>query len=91
MHGVMAFVLLWGLFVFIGAPQANAVAVSGFAPLAHNVDPARAAGLRPGDVVVRADGAAVHSATTSRASSSTTPARRSPWWWSGPGATRPSW
>ncbi len=62
MHGVMAFVLLWGLFVFVGAPQNNAVAISGFAPLAHGVDPARAAGLRSGDVVVRADGAAVHSA-----------------------------
>jgi len=62
MHGVMAFVLLWGLFVFIGAPQSNTVAVSAFAPLAHGVDPARAAGLRAGDVVVRADGAPVHSA-----------------------------
>ena len=63
MHGVMAFALLWGLFVFIGAPQGNAVAVSGFSPLAHNVDPARAAGIVAGDVVVRADGSAVHSAT----------------------------
>jgi membrane-associated protease RseP (regulator of RpoE activity) len=63
MHGVMAFVLLWGLFVFVGSPQGNAVAISGFAPLAHNVDPARAAGLRSGDVVVRANGAVVHSAS----------------------------
>ena len=63
MHGVMAFVLLWGLFVFIGAPQGNAVAISGFAPLAHGADPARAAGLRPGDVVVRVDGATVRSAS----------------------------
>ncbi len=47
MHGVMAFVLLWGLFVFIGAPNNNAVAISGFAPFAHNVDPARAAGSSP--------------------------------------------
>ena len=63
MHGVMAFVLLWGLFVFIGAPQGNAVAISGFAPLAHGVDPARAAGLQPGDVVKRVNGASVHSAS----------------------------
>ncbi len=63
MHGVMAFVLLWGLFVFIGAPQGNAVAISGFAPLAHGADPARSAGLRPGDVVVRVDGASVRSAS----------------------------
>jgi membrane-associated protease RseP (regulator of RpoE activity) len=63
MHGVMAFVLLWGLFVFIGAPQGNAVAIAGFSPLAHGVDPARAAGLKSGDVVVRIDGAPVHSAS----------------------------
>ncbi|HVA03228.1 MAG TPA: M50 family metallopeptidase [Acidimicrobiales bacterium] len=63
MHGVMAFVLLWGLFVFIGAPQGNAVAISGFAPLAHGIDPARAAGLQAGDVVTRVNGKAVHSAT----------------------------
>ncbi len=55
--------LLWGLFVFIGAPQGNAVAISGFAPLAHGVDPARAAGLQAGDVVVRVNGASVHSAS----------------------------
>jgi membrane-associated protease RseP (regulator of RpoE activity) len=62
MHGVMAFVLLWSLFVFVGTPQGNAVAISGYAPLAHNVDPARAAGLLPGDVVVRVNGAPVHTA-----------------------------
>jgi membrane-associated protease RseP (regulator of RpoE activity) len=63
MHAVMAFVLLWGLFVFVGTPQGNAVAISGFAPLAHGVDPAQAAGLQTGDVVVEVNGAAVHSAT----------------------------
>jgi len=62
MHGVMAFLLLWGLFVFIGAPQNNTVAISGFAPLAHGVDPARAAGFRSGDVVVSAQGSPVRSA-----------------------------
>jgi membrane-associated protease RseP (regulator of RpoE activity) len=62
MHGVMAFLLLWGLFVFVGVPQGNAVAITGFAPLAHNVDPARAAGFQPGDVVSRADGTPIRSA-----------------------------
>jgi membrane-associated protease RseP (regulator of RpoE activity) len=62
MHGVMAFVLLWGLFVFIGAPQGNAVAITGYAPLAHGVDPARAAGLQPGDVVVQVNGTRLGSA-----------------------------
>ena len=61
MHFVMAFVLFWGLFVFIGAPQGNAVDISGFAPLAHGVDPARTAGLKRGRHRVRADGVAVHS------------------------------
>jgi membrane-associated protease RseP (regulator of RpoE activity) len=61
MHAVMAFLLLWGLFVFIGSPQNNAVAISGFAPLAHGLDPARAAGFQPGDVVISAEGSVVHS------------------------------
>jgi membrane-associated protease RseP (regulator of RpoE activity) len=62
MHGVMAFVLLWGLFVFVGAPKTDAVAITGFAPFGHGLDPAHAAGLRAGDVVEAADGKAVHSA-----------------------------
>jgi RIP metalloprotease RseP len=62
MHGVMAFLLLWWLFVFIGVPQGNAVAITGFSPLAHNLDPARSAGFQPGDVVTPDDGTAMHSA-----------------------------
>ena len=61
MHGVMAFVLLWSLFTFIGAPQGNAVSVSGFSSLPHGADPARVAGLRPGDVFVSVDGVRVRS------------------------------
>jgi membrane-associated protease RseP (regulator of RpoE activity) len=56
MHAVMAFVLLWGLLVFIGAPASNMVAITAFSPLAHGSDPARAAGLRVGDVIERVDG-----------------------------------
>ena len=64
MHGVMAFVLLWGLFVFIGAPRATPWPISGFSPLAHGVDPARAAGLAGRRRDRRASTAApVHSAT----------------------------
>ena len=68
MHGVMAFVLLWGLFVFIGAAQANAVAdqrASRHWPTA--VDPAqqrRAAS--PATWSCAVDGVPVRSATTSR-------------------------
>jgi len=61
MHFVMALLLLWGLLVFIGLPQADTVDVVGFAPVAHGVDPARAAGLRDGDVIVRAGGRPVTS------------------------------
>ena len=63
MHAVMAFVLLWGMFVFFGAPQGNAVAVTALAPFDHGLDPARAAGLRAGDIVRSVDGKAVHDPT----------------------------
>ncbi len=58
MHGVMAFVLLWVYFSFAGVPS-NVVQIQSFAPLAHGADPARAAGLRPGDDLLRVDGKAV--------------------------------
>jgi len=61
MHGVMALLLLWGLAVFVGVPQADAVAVTGYSAIGHSADPARAAGIRPGDVVVSVAGRAVHS------------------------------
>ncbi|HXQ75208.1 MAG TPA: site-2 protease family protein [Acidimicrobiales bacterium] len=60
MHFVMAFVLLWGLFVFIGQPQPS-TSVAGFSPVARGVDPARVAGLRVGDDIVSVDGHAVTS------------------------------
>jgi len=62
MHGVMAFVLLWGMFTFVATPQGSGVAIESFSPLAHGADPARAAGLRSGDVVVEADGKTVRTA-----------------------------
>jgi len=55
MHFVMAFVLLWSLFVFVGQTQ-QTPSVAGFSPVAHGVDPARTAGVRPGDVIVSIDG-----------------------------------
>lgn len=61
MHFLTALLLLWGLLVFIGTPRADAVSVVGLAPLAHGVDPARAAGLRAGDVIVQVDGRPVGS------------------------------
>ncbi|HVC70731.1 MAG TPA: site-2 protease family protein [Acidimicrobiales bacterium] len=62
MHFVMAFVLLWSLFVFIGQPQPTPT-VAGFSPVAHGLDPARSAGIRVGDVIVSIDGRPVTSVT----------------------------
>jgi membrane-associated protease RseP (regulator of RpoE activity) len=56
MHAVMAFLLLWGLLVFVGTSAQDVVMVEAFSPLAHGLDPARAAGLRAGDVIKRVDG-----------------------------------
>jgi len=75
MHGVMALALLWGLFVFVGGPQANEVGISGFSALSGHVDPAKAAGLRAGDVVVRAGGVAISSAQQLECAIWTHPAR----------------
>jgi membrane-associated protease RseP (regulator of RpoE activity) len=62
MHFVMAFVLIWGLVVFIGQPQLT-TSVAAFESVAHGVDPARAAGLHVGDDIVSIDGRAVTSTT----------------------------
>ncbi|HXW35502.1 MAG TPA: M50 family metallopeptidase, partial [Acidimicrobiales bacterium] len=60
-HFLLAFILLWGLLTFVGVPDSNIVTIQGLAPI-HHVDPARTAGIRPGDVVVSAEGKPVHSA-----------------------------
>jgi membrane-associated protease RseP (regulator of RpoE activity) len=59
MHGVMAFVLLWTYFSFSGVPSSDVVQVQAYSAVGQGVDPARAAGIKPGDVVVRIDGKAV--------------------------------
>ena len=57
MHAVMALVLLWGLFSFVGiVPVNGTVQVQSFAPLGNGAVPARAAGLRAGDIVTTIDG-----------------------------------
>jgi membrane-associated protease RseP (regulator of RpoE activity) len=58
MHFVMAFVLVLGLFIIIGQQSASTT-VAGFSPVAHGVDPAQSAGVRPGDQIVSIDGRAV--------------------------------
>jgi len=62
MHALMAFVLIWSLFVIVGTPTAVGAKISGFTALANGQEPARAAGLRAGDVIVAVDGHKVSSA-----------------------------
>lgn len=56
MHLVMAVVALYGLVVFVGQPDSAHPLIEAYAPLAHGVDPARAGGLKAGDVVTAVDG-----------------------------------
>ncbi len=61
MHALMALLLLWGLFSFVGVVPANGtVEIQAFAPLSHGLDPAKSAGLRPGDRIVSVDGRRVN-------------------------------
>ena len=64
MHGVMAFVLIWAYFSFSGVPSTSVVKIQALAPLAHGLDPAKAGGLRAGDVITSVDGKKVTSVTT---------------------------
>ncbi|MHB8682612.1 MAG: M50 family metallopeptidase [Acidimicrobiales bacterium] len=60
MHAVMALVLLWALFAFVGiVPDKGPVVVQQLSPLAHHIDPAAAAGVRSGDRIVAVDGKTV--------------------------------
>jgi membrane-associated protease RseP (regulator of RpoE activity) len=59
MHFLMAFVLLWILLSYVGLPSNDKVGVTQVVAVGGHRGPAEAAGLRPGDVVVSADGKAV--------------------------------
>jgi membrane-associated protease RseP (regulator of RpoE activity) len=56
MHFLMAFVLLWALLAFVGAPNPNQVQIQGVNTLGGGISPAKAGGIRVGDVVVSVDG-----------------------------------
>jgi membrane-associated protease RseP (regulator of RpoE activity) len=62
MHFIIALVLIWGLIVFSGTPASKQVSIAKLTPLAHDLDPARAAGLRANDVIKSIDGRDVTSA-----------------------------
>jgi membrane-associated protease RseP (regulator of RpoE activity) len=61
-HFILAFLILWVLFSFVGIPNGNKVAVGGFTTLEGTASPARQAGLQPGDVFVSVDGRSLTSA-----------------------------
>jgi membrane-associated protease RseP (regulator of RpoE activity) len=61
MHFVMAFLLVLGVYMVVGAPRPSGALVAGLSPLTGAVDPARDAGLRAGDTIVSVDG---HRVTT---------------------------
>jgi membrane-associated protease RseP (regulator of RpoE activity) len=56
MHGIMAFIMLWALVVFIGVPGNRGVQISSFVPVSKGYDPAAQAGMRAGDVIMSANG-----------------------------------
>ncbi len=60
MHFLMAFVLACVLFAVVGVPQTDRLAVGGLVTVTGTANPARAAGLRPGDVVVAVNGKPVN-------------------------------
>lgn len=56
MHFVVAFVMFWAFMVMVGVPSSHGASVAGFASIRHAGDPARAAGIKPGDQIVMVDG-----------------------------------
>jgi membrane-associated protease RseP (regulator of RpoE activity) len=59
MHFLMAFLLLWGLLVFVGVPSTSVVDVQQLNAVGGRPGPAQVAGLRAGDVLVSVDGRVV--------------------------------
>ncbi len=60
MHFVLAFLLFWSLLVFVGQPDTSKAVVGGFSTFSHGANPAKQAGLRPGDVIVAVNGSQVN-------------------------------
>ena len=55
-HFVLALVLLFALFTFVGVPNSSRVQIEGLNPVGGRVGPAAVGGIRPGDIVVSVDG-----------------------------------
>jgi membrane-associated protease RseP (regulator of RpoE activity) len=56
MHMIIAFVLLFSLYAFSGAPTLTSPTISSLGRFSTGLSPAQRAGLRPGDVIVAVDG-----------------------------------
>jgi membrane-associated protease RseP (regulator of RpoE activity) len=56
MHFIMAFILLWVLLAFVGAPNPDQLQIQGLNRVGGVAGPAAAAGIRPGDILVSVDG-----------------------------------
>ena len=56
MHMIIAFVLLFSLYAFSGAPTLTSPTISSLGHFSTGLSPAQRAGLRPGDVIVAVDG-----------------------------------
>ena len=58
-HFLLAFVLLFALFAFVGVPSSSQVQIEGLNPVGGRAGPAAVGGIRPGDIVVSVDGRTV--------------------------------
>jgi membrane-associated protease RseP (regulator of RpoE activity) len=58
-HFVLALVLLFTLFTFVGVPDSNQVQIQALNQVGGQTSPAQVGGVRPGDVVVSVDGRSI--------------------------------
>ncbi len=58
-HFLLALVLLFALFTFVGVPNSSQVQIEGLNPVGGMTGPAQVGGVRPGDIVVSVDGKAI--------------------------------
>jgi membrane-associated protease RseP (regulator of RpoE activity) len=56
MHVILAFVLLFSLYAFSGAPTVTSPTISSLGQFSKGLSPAQRAGLKPGDMIVAVDG-----------------------------------
>ena len=63
MHFVMAFLLLWSLFSFVGIPNNSKVEIAAVSRFDNSVAPAAKAGLQPGDIIDSANGKKITSSS----------------------------